>query len=282
MSQRHHNGFIIPLLLLIATIFSTLFAGTYISGHELDQIMANPSLLLKGIPFSVSIILILGSHEMGHYLTARHFGIDVTLPYFIPFPNPMVGTMGAVIKIRQPIMNRRALLMLGASGPIVGILVALPILIYGLHTSHVESIMPNTIKEGDSILYLTLKHLVIGDIPVGFDVKINQYAYAGWLGILVTSLNLIPVAQLDGGHILYSLAPRLHERLTKLVPFILGAMGLFYWQGWLIWAILIVFIGRFKHPTPTFQELYPLDILIGIIGLLLFILTFTPVPMKII
>jgi Predicted membrane-associated Zn-dependent proteases 1 len=153
---------------------------------------------------------ILGVHEFGHYFAARRFGVDATLPYFIPFPS-IVGTMGAVIKTKSPIPHRRALFYIGVMGPIPGFIVSLAAVIVGIMLSEIQPLPPAegiTPVFGDSILFGFIVHLFHSEIPAGFDIALHPFAWAGWIGFLVTSLNLIPIGQLDGGHILYSLLGR--------------------------------------------------------------------------
>ena len=164
--------------------------------------------LWRGLPYTIAILLILGSHELGHYFAARHHKLAVTLPYFIPAPFiSLIGTFGAFIQLREPMRNRKVLLDVGAAGPLTGLVFAIPILLIGLATSQVGPIQPGGMVEGNSLLYALAKIIVFGRfLPNGsVDVYVNQLAWAGWTGLLVTALNLIPIGQLDGGHILYSL-----------------------------------------------------------------------------
>ena len=196
------------LLLFIATIFTTLLVGSLLfSAETLPEPSFSTSgfteflqILWRGWPFSLSILTILGAHELGHYFAARYHKVNVSLPYFIPVPT-IIGTMGAFIAIREPIKNRRALFDIGASGPLAGLVFAIPILAIGLATSDFTVYNPQ-FAEGNSILYALMKVIVLGQYypSNGVDVQLNQMAYAGWCGLLVTGINLMPVGQLDGGH----------------------------------------------------------------------------------
>ncbi len=278
---------IINLLLFIATVFSTLLtgAGYGATGPELN--------LWRGWPFSLSILLILGAHELGHYFAARYHKVPVTLPYFIPLPFfSLFGTLGAFIQLKAPVKNRRALFDVGAAGPLAGLVFALPILIYGLATSPVGPIgqpPPGGVitLEGNSILYALLKLSIFGQMlpsPTGIDVQLNQVAWAGWVGLLVTGLNLIPVGQLDGGHVAYVLFGRAAKQLFWPVLLSLGALVLFTGTTmWLLWIFLLYFLGRF-HAEPL-DDITPLDPkrrALAIVTLIIFALVFVPIPLQII
>lgn len=253
---------------------------------------------------------ILVCHEFGHYLAGRYHKTAVTLPFFIPFPLSYFGTMGAFIQLKEPPRNRRILLDIGIAGPLAGLIVAIPVLLLGIYLSPVirlpQQLPVGQIFEGNSLLYLLLKFIVKGQLlprpetyagisPIlywiryfftggpspagGWDISISPIAWAGWAGLLVTSLNLIPAGQLDGGHIMYVL---LGKRTTKLLPFILVALVLlgFVWNGWWLWAALIFLLGR-MHAEPL-DQITPLDPkrrALAIFGVLLFIFVFIPVPL---
>ena len=278
--RQTENRVAINIVLLIATVFSTLFVGaaseTGFTGTE----------LWLGVPFCASILLILGAHELGHYFAARRYNIDVSLPYFIPMPLSIIGTMGAFIRLRSPMNNRRQLLDIGAAGPLAGMVFAVPILIYGLLTSEISAVTSESayILEGNSLLYAGLKILLFGRfLPAGGeDVHLNQFAWAGWVGLLVTGLNLLPVAQLDGGHAIYALFGKVASYLFYPVLISLVVIGL--WTGnelqWGFWVILLLFFGN-KHAVPL-DDVTPLDFprkLIAIGCLILFALVFVPIPL---
>jgi membrane-associated protease RseP (regulator of RpoE activity) len=262
--------------------------------------------------FAVALMSILLAHEFGHYLAGRFHHTQVTLPYFIPFPLPPFGTMGAFIQLKEPPKNKRTLLDIGIAGPLAGLVVAIPVLILGLALSQLDQIPPFLPRgqviqiEGNSILYLLSKLVVFGKLlpaPVdyggltpllywvryfftgqpipwgGFDVILHPVAWAAWAGLLVTALNLIPAGQLDGGHVLYVLLGR---NATFLLPFILVSLAMlgFVWPGWWLWAFLIFLLGRF-HAEPL-DQITPLDPprrVVAVLGVIIFFLVFTPVPL---
>jgi len=236
--------------------------------------------LAKGIPFSFALLLILGSHELGHYLTARRYGVDATLPYFLPIPHPLMGTMGAFIRIKSPIPNRRALVRLGVAGPLVGFLVSIPIVIIGLKLSRVTAVTPGlgNIAVGSSLLFGWLSQLFFPKLPPGQDVFLHPLASAGWLGFFVTALNLLPVGQLDGGHVAYVALGRFRKAFQFIALGIIAALGIL-WPGWILWGVLVLVLGM-GHP-PTQDEITPLrrsDWLLVAVAVAIFVLAFIPVP----
>ncbi|MCA9971937.1 MAG: site-2 protease family protein [Anaerolineales bacterium] len=276
----------VNLLLLIATIFSTLLIGaTY--DAPLGEGLQN---LWRGWPFSLSIMLILGAHELGHYFAARYHKVPVTLPYFIPLPFPQVslfGTLGAFIRLKAPVKNRRALFDVGAAGPLAGLVFAVPILLYGLFTSELGQIGPGPVLlEGNSLLYALAKLAIFGQLlPNGTtDVFLNQVAWAGWVGLLVTGLNLLPVGQLDGGHVAYVLFGKRARQLFWPILLALGALVIFTGTlTWAIWIVLLFFVGRY-HAEPL-DDVTPLDRprkIVAVATLILFFFVFVPIPIQII
>ena len=270
----------INIVLFILTILTTLMAGTMLEGENPLVDIRN---LRSGIPFAFTLMAILTVHEFGHFILARYHGLKVTYPYFIPVPMSLVGTFGAIIRIKSPIMNKRALLDIGSAGPIAGFLIALPALYFGLQASEVKMVAEEgALHLGNSILMSLMQFLIFGNIPVGFDIYLNSVAFAGWFGLLVTAVNLLPLGQLDGGHILYALAGTRQFTVARILLVGMIILG-FSWKGWWLWAVLIYFM-RFKHP-PTADEHIPLDrkrIIIGLICLGIFIVCFIPIPFKII
>jgi membrane-associated protease RseP (regulator of RpoE activity) len=305
----------INLILFGLTFLSVLLTGA-IYGYDgvttITQYMLNN--IGNAVAFAASILGILVAHEFGHYLVARFHNTAATLPYFIPFPFSPFGTMGAVIVQKESHKNRRILLDIGIAGPLAGLVVAIPVLLLGLHLSEVNT-FPQVIPsgeslylEGNSILYLLAKYAVFGQLlpapadygglpptlywvryfftglpsPLGgTDVMLHPVAWAGWAGLLVTALNLIPAGQLDGGHIVNSL---LGKRSVILLPFVLGGlvlMGL-VWNGWWLWAGLVFFLGR--QQAEPLDQITPLDRrrkALGFLGVVIFLLVFTPVPLRI-
>lgn len=271
----------INLILFLATLATTLLVGTFNRGGNPFR---NPADLALGIPFSFSILLILGSHELGHYFVSRRAGIDVTLPYFLPVPHPLIGTLGAVIRIRSLIPNRRALVHLGVAGPLVGFFFAVPITVIGLKLSTVQPLseLEGGIGLGSSLLFVWLSKLFFPQVPPGYDVILHPMAFAGWLGFFITAMNLMPLGQLDGGHIAYGVLGR--YRRPVIIGFLLGLLLLgIFWAGWWFWAILVVLLGL-RHPPPQ-DDITPLsskEFVLAGIALLVFILSFIPIPFPVI
>jgi membrane-associated protease RseP (regulator of RpoE activity) len=306
----------INLVLFIATLISVGLTGASFGLEEpLSGDLWQDALTLfnKGWPFAVSLLLILGAHEFGHYLVGRYHGVHVTLPYFIPFPFSPFGTMGAFINMKETPKNRRVLLDIGLAGPLAGLVVSIPVLLLGLSLStldHIPMTAPTGMfitLEGNSILYLLLKYLTFGKLlpePITFgdlspvlywlryfftgtpmpfgalDVTIHPVAWAGWAGILVTSLNLIPAGQLDGGHIVSVLLGE--KRIRQLYPFVLVTLVVlgFVWNGWWLWAALVFFLGKvIAEPLDGITQLDTRRRFLAILAVIIFFLVFTPVPL---
>lgn len=275
----------LAVLLFVLTVVSTvLVGGTFSSTTGLFD-------LGLGLAFSAALLSILLAHELGHYLTARRLGVNVSYPFFIPMPFTPIGTMGAFISMKAPPPDRRALLAIAIAGPVAGMLVAIPVLLLGLYLSEVttfESIAAESqiiMVEGNSLLYAAAKILVFGRfLPDGTsDVLLHPVAWAGWVGLLVTALNLIPAGQLDGGHIFYALT---NARIARITTWVVAAilLGLsFLWTGWVVWAILIVVLGQQR--APMLNELVRLkgwQRAVAIAGMVLFLLVFMPAPLSIV
>ena len=286
--ETRPSNWLINLVLFVATVLSTLLVGSNYAALGPE----GASAMLRGWPFSLSIMLILGAHELGHYFAARYHKVPVTLPYFIPLPFSIIGTLGAFIRLKAPVKNKRALLDVGAAGPLAGLVFALPILLYGLLTSEVAPTGAPTagqviILEGNSILYALVKFAVFGRFLPGdgLDVHLNQFAWAGWIGLLVTGLNLFPVGQLDGGHIAYVLFGKRARRFFWPVLIGLAALMLLTEAAsmWGLWIVMLFFLGR-THAEPL-DDVTPLDgkrRLVAIFTLVLFFLVFVPVPLRLI
>lgn len=273
------------LVLFILTVLSTLLTGALYHEDFTGQNLAREIWL--GWPFSLSLLAILGAHEMGHYVAARYHGAPVTLPYFIPFPLSPIGTMGAVIRLKAPLKNRRALLDMGVAGPLAGMAVAIPVLIYGLATSGMGPPPAGAYyQEGNSILYAVLKRLIFDRwLPAdGLDVQLNMIAWAGWVGLLVTALNLIPVGQLDGGHVLYTLLGRRAALLFWPAVLSLITFALFYnVVMWWVWGVLLFVLGRqYAVPLDDVTRLDRPRLLIAFFAMLLFFLIFMPNPLQVV
>lgn len=289
----------IHILLFFTTIITTFIAG-YAQGGNYSS----------GLSFSAALIFILGSHEMGHYLYGRKYGVDITPPYFIPAPPIIspIGTFGAFIKIKSRISSKSALFDIGVAGPILGIIAAIPVLYIGLSLSEIvvlsEYDAGTGISLGSSPIFSLFSYMIFGEVPEGKDILLHPVAFAGWIGLLVTALNLIPSGQLDGGHVVYSVFGSNIHRMTSttaiVILIVLGAgtspinelfvnhlpaialpdyMIFDGWPGWLIWAVLLTMMGA-KHP-PTIQD--EMDIghsrkVLAVVTMLLFIGCFSPFP----
>lgn len=296
-------------LLFLATVLSTFFAGAqYVGSYDPEGgDLAVLRVLHTGWPFAVPLLAILLTHEFGHYFAARWHKVDASLPYFIPLPKlSFIGTMGAVIHMRGRIRSRNALLDIGASGPLAGLCVAIPVLMIGLAHSEVAPLTPHGSLEGQSLLYLALKRIVVGPIPDGYDVYLHPTAFAGWVGLLVTALNLIPVGQLDGGHIAYALFGERQNRAARwihrglllmfaynvsifLVPVIVArdfafepvAIAIGNSLFWLLWYGLLHLLARVggrDHPPTEPGALSPVRRGIAALSLICFVLLFMPTP----
>ena len=268
----------INLILFISTIFTTLLAGAIMEGVNP---LKNPLGIIQGWPFSITLMLILGFHEFGHYYYAQKHNVNATLPYFIPAPT-FIGTFGAFIKIKSPIYRKDALLQIGAAGPIAGFIVAVPALIIGLSLSQIvdTSSAEIGITLGDSILMKFLIAVIFPNLGSTQDIMLHPIAFAGWIGLLVTMLNLLPIGQLDGGHIAYAMLGRRHDKVAKFALLALIPMGLLS-LNWLVWAALILILMRTtKHPPvhDVDTTLSTENMRIGYACLAIFILCFIPIP----
>jgi membrane-associated protease RseP (regulator of RpoE activity) len=265
------------ILLFILTFLTTLLAGALLNGVIPWE---QPEMIYRGLPFSLTLIFILLSHELSHYFMSRRHHVSATLPYFIPAPT-IVGTFGAVIKMRPPIPDRRSLIDIGASGPIGGFIISIITVVIGLHLSEVKlsEELQGGLSLGNSILFSFLSKIILAVESDTYSILLHPVAFAGWVGLLVTSLNLLPIGQLDGGHITYALFGEKHERVSQLMIPVLVVLGVVLWSGWIIWAFLMVLLG-YRHPPVVYPQIQ-LDKkrkLIGWVALVIFILTFTPVP----
>ncbi|PYS12623.1 MAG: hypothetical protein DMG15_13695, partial [Acidobacteria bacterium] len=244
------------------------------------SIFRSPLTLVNGLPFSLAIMTILLAHEMGHYLTCRYYGIDATLPYFIPAPT-LVGTMGAFIRIKSPIQHRAALLEVGIAGPIAGFVLAVPALLIALAKSGFTTVSPSasSVMLGEPLIFKAME-LITGKMPPpGMEINLHPIGFAAWFGFFATALNLLPVGQLDGGHVSYALFRGIHKRISEALVFTLIPLGIFYWPGWLLWSVVLLLIGL-RHPV-TLDDSIPLTQRhqwLGWIGLTIFVFCFTPIP----
>lgn len=267
--------------LLAVTLLTTTMAGAWSEGWTTGDGVAG---LRVGLPFSLTLLAILGCHESGHYLQCRRHGVSATLPWFLPAP-PMIfplGTFGAFIRIRSRFPDRRALFDIGAAGPWAGFVVALGALVVGLRLSRVAPmpLAPGVIELGDSLLTAGLTRLLLDADPTS--VVLHPVAFAGWIGMLITCLNLLPAGQLDGGHVLYAAVRRRLRLVPVALVVALAWLGSRGWPGWIVWAGIIVFMLRLGHP-PTIDDDQPLGpgrTLGAVATLLLFVVTFVPEPFR--
>jgi len=291
----------LPAALFVATMLSILY--TYASVYNDPN---DPSRLAKAASFAACLLAILLTHEFGHFLTARHHRVNASLPFFIPLPLLGFGTMGAVILMRDRIKSRNALVDIGASGPLAGMAVAIPVILFGLAHSRVLPIPEHGMQEGQSILYWLMKRLALGPIPNGYDVDLSPMATAGWVGFLVTMLNVLPVGQLDGGHVAYALLGPRQNAYSKIVrwsllglvpiifawrlsPLLHGAAWSDLWPtalagsvSWVLWFIVLSLLQRVSggtHPPTEPGELSPVRRVVAVGTLILFVLLFMPTPM---
>lgn len=241
------------------------------------------TMIVGGVAYALSLLAILLAHEMGHYLTARYHGIAATLPYFIPMPFTIFGTFGAVIRMDGRTATRKQLFDVGVAGPLAGTLVAIPVTLYGMRFSSVVEgkATEGVLSLGDSILFTGLSRLVHGPMPEGSTLLLHPIAFAGWVGLFVTALNLLPIGQLDGGHVLYGLLGRGAARVSFVAFAGFALLALFASPGWLLLVFLLLYFG-YRHP-PALEEDVGLDARrkwIGAVTLILFFLAFTPVPIS--
>lgn len=291
-ARREWRSLAIAIGLFVVTVFSTLAVGSQFavayaanvapfSNGNFDPyagVFSHPSLLLAGLPFAFTLMGILLAHELGHFFACRYYGISASYPYFIPAPT-LIGTLGAFIRIRAPIVNRKALFDVGLAGPVVGFVFALPALAVAISMSKdvPGAAAGGLLVFGNPPLVKLLEAILRPNVASG-DLLLNPVGSAAWVGLFVTALNLLPASQLDGGHVVYSLAPEKHRPISIAVALALVPMT-YLWGGWLIWAILLLVIG-FRHP-PILNRWEPLDgkrRFWAFIALVIFLLCFTPIP----
>ena len=291
------------VLLFLATLFATVRHGADFAGFDGSF---SGALVLSGLPYAVGVLAILTAHEMGHWLLARAWGVDTTLPYFLP--GWFFGTFGAVIRIRSALPSRAAVLDVGAAGPIAGAIVAIPLYAWGLAHSRVHAVAQagaagseslaalvlSWVRDtppaagggglvfGDSLLTLAIQRLVVGPLPPGHDVVVHPVAVAAWFGLFVTALNLLPLGQLDGGHVAYAwLGERRAFWLSRVVSGALLAAGVFLSMNWLLWWALTRMLVGLRHPPALLEE--PVRrgrSAVAVASLVLFVLTFVPIPFR--
>ena len=282
------------VVLFLLTIASTTEAGglhyaSFLVGFS-NRIPDLPlgSFLLHGLWYSVSILAILGCHELGHYYACRYYRVDASRPYFLPVPFLLTGTLGAFIRIRAPIPSKRALFDIGVAGPIAGFLVMVPLLFVGMQMSTVirvpEQFAGQVLELGEPLLFKAASWLTFGPVPDGYTVNMHPMAFAAWFGMLATALNLFPIGQLDGGHLAYAVLGTRSTMVTLLTVLCLVGLTLVS-TSWILWTVLTVvmlFVFGPRHPR-TFDEAVPLDstrLAIAAFALVMFVLCFTPAPIE--
>jgi len=282
------------VLLFLLTIVTTTWVGVYhylgflADFRTLTQVPASGvGLLARGLWYSVTILAILGCHELGHYVACRYYDVDASLPFFLPVPISITGTLGAFIRIREPIPQKRMLFDIGIAGPLAGFAVAVPALFIGIWMSHVARVPPNFdgVELGEPLLFKAAEYLICGSIPDSYSLNLHPIAFAAWFGLLATALNLFPIGQLDGGHICYSvLGPKsTYVTVGSIVIAILLAAR--FSSSWIVWTglmvLMLVFFGP-RHPR-VFDEEVPLDRtrkILAVLALVIFVLCFTPAPIS--
>jgi membrane-associated protease RseP (regulator of RpoE activity) len=295
-ARKQRRSLVIAIVLFVLTLISTLAVGaqyalSYASGRTPDinqlfsnyrDLLAHPQLLFSGAPFAFTLIGILLAHELGHFFACRYYGISASYPYFLPAPT-LIGTLGAFIRIRSPIYNRRALFDVGLAGPVVGFLFAVPALAIAVSYSRVVPFTAESTPTvfGNPLVLQMLVHILRPGIPVE-DLLLHPVGRAAWVGLFATALNLLPSGQLDGGHILYSVAGKYHKKISIAVALLLIPLGKFFWEGWYMWAVLLLAIG-FRHP-PLLNQWERLDrtrLVWAAFAVLMFALCFMPMPVMI-
>ena len=286
----------------VALFLLTLVTTTHIGGYHYASFYVGFSnaaelpfsfweLIVRGLWYSLSILAILGAHEFGHYYACRYYGVDASLPYFLPVPGFVLsGTLGAFIRIRQQIPTKRALFDIGIAGPLAGFVVLVPVLMIGMYLSRVVP-MPKDFdgvlyELGEPLLFKAAAWLTFGSVPDGYTVNMHPVAFAAWFGMLATTLNLFPVGQTDGGHISYAVLGRHSTKVSFVTIACLAALSLFS-LSWILWTVLMIaMLGTFgpRHPS-TFDEHVPLDparMWVAALGVVVFVICFAPVPLQII
>jgi membrane-associated protease RseP (regulator of RpoE activity) len=285
----------VHVLLFVLTIVTTTLVGAlhyfgFNLGFGVEAVVlpnfGDIALYPPGLWYSGTILAILGCHEMGHYLACRYYRVDASLPFFLPAPLPLTGTLGAFIRIRERIPSKVALFDIGIAGPIAGFIVAVPTLFMGLAMSKVERIPEafSGVELGEPLLFRAAAWLVWGDMPDGMSLNMHPMAFASWFGLLATALNLFPIGQLDGGHVAFAVLGRRSTFIT--IAMVCVAIGLtFFSSSWIVWTILmlLMLVAMGPHHPPTLDDNMTLDRgrhILAVIALIMLIVCFTPAPIE--
>ena len=283
------------IMLLLATLFTTTLVGAHMQynfGHNLpffdiDRVtdvftvgLQSPALFIAGLPFSLTLLTILMAHELGHYLACVYYGVDATLPFFLPSPMPVTGTFGAFIRIRSAIHSKRILFDIGIAGPIAGFIFLVPALGVGLAFSKVLPGINHqgTIQLGVPALEWLAQKLIFPGVATS-DIYLHPVARAAWVGMFATALNLLPVGQLDGGHVVYALLGRSQKWITNVFLVALLPMGRL-WSGWWFWAVMLFFFARNHPPLYDHSEIGVSRVKLGVVAFCIFLLCFTIAPIN--
>src|SRR6202051_2568888 len=282
------------ILFLLLTLCSTMIVGARmefyfrqsrpvfsltddtLSLFPISWITQHPPTFLLALPFSLTLMFILFAHEMGHYLYARHYRLYATVPFFVPFPS-LIGTLGAFIRIKSPIPSRAALFDIGIAGPIAGFIPACVALLVGISLSHpIAGATASEIQLGFPLAFHVAARLLHIGVPLSA-LSLHPIAAAAWVGMFATALNLLPGGQLDGGHIVFSISPRLHRWISMLIIFALVPLGKYLWTGWFLWAVMLALTLRHPH-VPRYPDVSGRRRVLAICAALMLVLTFTPAP----
>jgi membrane-associated protease RseP (regulator of RpoE activity) len=292
MTTDRNRPFAVNIILFLLTLGFTLVIGVqYHISYQAITLPAgigffgflwrHPAAWLWGFSYSFSLLAILLVHEMAHFAACRFHRIEATLPFFIPAPT-LIGTFGAFIKIKSPFSSKKALFDVGLAGPLAGFLVSLPVIALGISQSRIvaKGALQSGLTLGEPLVFKLVSWLVLGPAAGKHDILVHPMAFAGWFGLLATAFNLFPIGQLDGGHILYALLGKKAYYAGVVSIAAMALMGIFFWQGWLFWALIATLIGL-RHP-PIFED-EKLDITrkaLAAVALLIFLLSFTPAPLS--
>lgn len=287
--RKFQHRYRIHILLFLLTLCTTSFHDAF------DWLWLHPAgtnafaaftwgTFVSGLSYSIPLLIILGAHEFGHYIACRRYQVDATLPFFLPAPLPLTGTLGAVIRIREPFPSRKAIFDIGVAGPIAGFVMLLPFLVAGLLLSDVGPVPAGSLSFGDPLLFQWLYRLRFGAIPAGWDVMLHPIGFAAWLAAVITSINLLPYGQLDGGHVVYA---AFGKRAVWISAATLVAIALLVTtsQHWIMIGVMLIAMGiffGFRHPRPI-DESQPIGTgrwIVAALTLVIFVLCFIPVPIK--